>query len=110
MHQFFDNKMLRYQHAALVLITLLNNLCKPHFSFPIFIEWLYYSQIRRHNDKCYYLIKQEGQMALDRSPKYCLKLLYRYLLKADNFPCDTWGGHFWTKGHNLNKLGRLEVH
>ena len=38
MHQFFDNKMLRYQHAALVLITLLNNLCKPHFSFPILLN------------------------------------------------------------------------
>ena len=49
-------------------------------------------------------------MALDRSPEYCLKLLYRFLLKADHFPGDTWGGHFWTKGHNLNKFGRLEVY
>ena len=23
-----------------------------------------------------------------------------------HFPGDTWGGHFWPKGHYLNKLGR----
>ena len=35
--------------------------------------------------------KQEGQEALNRSPEFCLKLTYRYLLKADHVPGDTWG-------------------
>ena len=36
--------------------------------------------------------KQEGQLALNRSPEFCLKLTYWYLLKADHVPGDTWGG------------------
>ena len=39
-------------------------------------------------------------MALNRSPEFCLKLTYRYLLKADNVPGDTRGGTIF------NKLGR----
>ena len=35
---------------------------------------------------------QEGQVALNRSPEFCLKLKYRNLLKADHVPGDTWGG------------------
>ena len=35
--------------------------------------------------------KQEGQVALNRSPEF-FKLTYRYLLKADHVPGDTWGG------------------
>ena len=31
-------------------------------------------------------------MALNRSPKFCLKLTYRYLLKAGNVPGDTLVG------------------
>ena len=31
-------------------------------------------------------------MALNRSPEFCLKLTYRYLLKADHVTDDTWGG------------------
>ena len=31
-------------------------------------------------------------MALNRSPKFCLKLTNRYLLKADYVPGDIWGG------------------
>ena len=38
--------------------------------------------------------KQEGQVALNRSPEFCLKLTYRNLLKADHFPGDTWGKQF----------------
>ena len=45
-------------------------------------------------------------MALNCSPKFCLKLIYRYLLKAVNFPGDTWGGHFWPQCIDLNQLGR----
>ena len=30
-------------------------------------------------------------MALNRSPEFCLKLTYRYLLKAGHVPVDTWG-------------------
>ena len=47
-------------------------------------------------------------MALNRSPEFCLKLTYRYLLKAGHAPVDTWGeaGQFWPKRHNLNKLGK----
>ena len=33
--------------------------------------------------------KQEGQEALNRSPEFCLKLTYRYLMKADHVPGDT---------------------
>ena len=33
--------------------------------------------------------KQEGQVALNRSTEFCLKLTYRYLLEVG-----TWGGHF----------------
>ena len=36
--------------------------------------------------------KQEGQMALNYSPEFCLKLTYGYLLKAGHVPGDTWGG------------------
>ena len=35
--------------------------------------------------------KQESQEALIRSPEFCLKLTYRYLLKAGHVPGDTWG-------------------
>ena len=35
--------------------------------------------------------KQEGQKAMNRSPEFCLKLTYRYLLKAGHVPGDTWG-------------------
>ena len=31
-------------------------------------------------------------MALNCSPEFCLKLIYRNLLKADHDPGDTWGG------------------
>ena len=48
-------------------------------------------------------------MALKRPPEFCLKLKYRYLLKAGHFPGDTCGGHFWSKGHNFKKLGRSPV-
>ena len=48
-------------------------------------------------------------MALNRLPEFCLKLLYRYLLKAGHFPGDTCSGHFCTQGHNFNKLGRSPV-
>ena len=34
----------------------------------------------------HHLFKQEGQVALNRSSKFCLKLTYRYLLKADCVP------------------------
>ena len=37
-------------------------------------------------------IKQEGQVALNRSPEFCLNLTYWYLMKADHVPGDTWGG------------------
>ena len=47
------------------------------------------------------------QEALNRSPEFCLKLTYRYLLKAGHVPDDTWGrANFGTRGHNSNKLGR----
>ena len=45
-------------------------------------------------------------MSLNHLPEFCLKLTYRYLLKAGYFPGETWRGHFWPQGHNLNKLGR----
>ena len=45
-------------------------------------------------------------MALNRSPEFCLKLTYMYLLKADHVPGDTWCGPFLPQGHYLNKLGR----
>ena len=35
--------------------------------------------------------KQGGQEVLNHSPKFCLKLTNRYLLKADHVPGDTWG-------------------
>ena len=40
-------------------------------------------------------------MALNSSPDFCLKLTYRYLLKAGQLR----RGQFWPQGHNLNKLG-----
>ena len=45
-------------------------------------------------------------MALKHSPDFCLKLIYRHLLKAGHLPGDTCSGHFWHKGHNFNKLGK----
>ena len=40
------------------------------------------------------VMKQEGQVALNRSPEFCLKLTYRNLLKADHVPGETWGKPF----------------
>ena len=37
-------------------------------------------------------IKQEDQVTLNRSPEFCLKLTYRYLLKADHVTGDIWDG------------------
>ena len=54
----------------------------------------------------YLLVKQEGQVTLKRSPEFCLRLTYRYLLKADHVPGDPGAGLFWPHGHSLNKLGR----
>ena len=51
-------------------------------------------------------LKQEGQVALKHSPEFCLKVTYRYLLKADHVPGDPGAWPFWPQGHNLNKLGR----
>ena len=45
-------------------------------------------------------------MALYRSPEFCLKLTFWYLLKADHVPGDTWCGPFWPQENNSNKLGR----
>ena len=36
--------------------------------------------------------KQQGQEALNRSPEFCVKLTYSYLLKAGHVTGDTWGG------------------
>ena len=38
--------------------------------------------------------QQEGQVALNHSPEFCLKLTYRNLLKADHVPGDTLGKPF----------------
>ena len=56
------------------------------------------------------------QVALKCSPKFCLKITHRHLLKAGHVPGDTWGGvnfgsfhiiiEFWPQWHNLNKLSR----
>ena len=43
--------------------------------------------------------KREGQVVLNRSLEFCLKLRYRYMLKADHVPGNTWGGaSFGTRG------------
>ena len=39
--------------------------------------------------------KQEGQEVINRSPEFCLKITYRYLLEAGDVPGDTWGGVNW---------------
>ena len=36
-------------------------------------------------------IEQEGQVALNRSPEFCLMLTYNYLLKTGHVPGGTWG-------------------
>ena len=44
-------------------------------------------------------VKREGHLALNRSPEFCLKLTYRYLLKAGHVPVDTWvGANFGPRG------------
>ena len=45
-------------------------------------------------------------MTLNRSPEFCLKLMYRYVSKAGYVPGDIWGGPILAQGHNLNTLGR----
>ena len=48
-------------------------------------------------------------MALNHSPEFCLKLTYRYLLKAGHVPGDTWGmADFGPRGIILTNL--VEVH
>ena len=43
--------------------------------------------------------KQEGQVAQNRSPEFCLKLTYWYLLKAGHVPGDSWdGANFGPRG------------
>ena len=42
-------------------------------------------------------------MPLNRSPEFCLKITYRYLLKAGHVPGDTL---VWPQEYNLIKLGR----
>ena len=38
-------------------------------------------------------------MAINRSPEFCLKLTYKYLLKAGHVPGDTWvGANFGSSG------------
>ena len=72
-------------------------------------NWKYYpvlSKLHRVLNLQMLILKQEGQMALNRSPMFCLNLTYRNLLKADHVPGDTWGKQFLAKGHYLNKLGR----
>ena len=55
------------------------------------------------------LIQQGGQVALKRSPEFCLKLTNRYLLKADHVPGDPGAGPFWgPRGIIYTNL--LEVH
>ena len=49
-------------------------------------------------------IKQKGQEVLNYAPEFCLKLTYRYLLKADHVRDEN--SQFWSQGHDLNKLGR----
>ena len=44
------------------------------------------------------VLKQEGQVALNLSPEFCLKLTYSYLLKADHVPGDTWDRNIFAPG------------
>ena len=55
-----------------------------------------------------FLLQQEGQEALNRSPEFCLNLTYRYRLKAGHDPGDTWGGTNFGARVTLclNELGR----
>ena len=53
-----------------------------HFSISQYSIHFSISQYRR---------QQEGQVALNRPPEFCLKLTYRYLLNAGHVPGDTWG-------------------
>ena len=48
-------------------------------------------------------------MVLNRSPKFCLKLTYKYLLKAYHVPGDTWGGAIYGPREILEQtlLGKL---
>ena len=57
--------------------------------------------------KVKFLLQQESQEALNRSPEFNSKLTYRYLLIAGHDPGDTWGAtNFGTRGIIcLNKLG-----
>ena len=48
--------------------------------------------------------KQEGQVVMKRSPEFCLKLIYTYLLKAGHFPGDTCDGYFWPQISRLYDL------
>ena len=41
------------------------------------------------------ILKQEGQVALNRSPEFCLKVTYRYLLKGGHALVDNGGGAFF---------------
>ena len=44
--------------------------------------------------KLAFAVKQDGQVALNHSPAFCLKLPYRNLLKADHVLGVTWGKPF----------------
>ena len=55
------------------------------------------------------LIEQEDQVALNRSPEFCLKLTYRYLVKAGQVPVDTWGeANFGPRG--IIRTNLVEIH
>ena len=46
-------------------------------------------------------------MALNRSPEFCLKLTYRYLLKAGHVPVDTRGSLKSCYIRNIKALGLM---
>ena len=48
--------------------------------------------------------KQEGQVALNRSSEFCLKLTYRYICRK--LTLSLGRDHFGPKGYTLNRLGR----
>ena len=47
-------------------------------------------------------------MALKRSPEFCLKLIYRYLLKDGHFPSDTYVVIFGPRAIILTNLVEVQ--
>ena len=50
------------------------------------------------------VLQQESQVAMNRSPEFCVKLIYRYLFKAGHFPGDPFDWSFLARESKFEQI------